>query len=256
MAFSRYRVWLFAFVLVTVGSGSGPRAGATRPVTIDDTLHLRAVSGTQIAPDGSRVLFTVRAWEWPGGKVEPDKGAKPPDMRSHIWMVSTGGTEPPRQITYGERGETSPNWSPDGRYISFSATRGAGTPNPDADTSPKPQIWVMRAEGGEAWALTDAKEGVGAYEWAPDSRRVACLMREPYSKEEEEARRRKDDERVFENDGRMQHLWVIDVETKAATQVTSGTDFTVSNLSWAPDGTRIVFAAKTRRSRATNGRMC
>ena len=73
-------------------------------------------------------------------------------------------------------------------------TRGGAQPSADAD-GPKAQIWLMRVDGGEAWKLTDAKEGVGSYEWAPDSRKIAYLARDPLPKEEDEARRRKDDER-------------------------------------------------------------
>ncbi len=48
-------------VVLVLALGSGPRAAAKRTVTIDDALHLKAVSGAQMSPDGSRVLFTVRA---------------------------------------------------------------------------------------------------------------------------------------------------------------------------------------------------
>ncbi|MDQ3583193.1 MAG: hypothetical protein M3495_17020, partial [Pseudomonadota bacterium] len=223
--------------------GAGPRAAAKRPVTIDDALHLKGVSGAQMAPDGSRVLFTVRGWEWPDDKVEPDKGTKAPEMRSHVWMVASSGSEPARQLTFGERGESSPAWSPDGKYISFVTARGAAQAGADGDGGPKAQIWLMRVDGGEAWRLTDAKEGVASYEWAPDSRRIGYLARDPLPKEQEEARRRKDDERIFEGDHRMQHIWAIDVASKQATQLTTGTDYTVRGMTWAPDSSRLAFGA-------------
>ena len=228
-----------ALVIVT----SGPQAAAKRPVTIDDALHIKGVSGAQMSPDGSRVLFTVRGWEWPDNKVEPDKGSKAPEMRSHVWMVATSGAEAARQITYGERGESSPAWSPDGKYISFVTTRGGAPAGADAEGGPKAQIWIMRADGGEAWRLTEAKEGVGSYEWAPDSRTIAFMARDPLPKEQEEARRRKDDERIFEGDHRMQHIWTIDVDSKQATQITTGTDYTVRGMTWAPDSSRLAFGA-------------
>ncbi len=233
----------FVGVALILALGTGPRAAAKRPVTIDDALHLKGVSGAQMSPDGSRVLFTVRGWEWPDDKVEPDKGTKAPEMRSHVWMVASSASEPARQITFGERGESSPAWSPDGRYISFVTTRGAAQAGADGEGGPKAQIWVMRVDGGEAWRLTDAKEGVGGYEWAPDSRKLAYMARDPLPKEQEEARRRKDDERIFEADHRMQHIWTIDVGTKQATQLTTGTDYTVRGISWAPDSSRLAFGA-------------
>ncbi|MDQ3419973.1 MAG: hypothetical protein M3541_14570, partial [Acidobacteriota bacterium] len=59
----------FVGVALILALGTGPRAAAKRPVTIDDALHLKGVSGAQMSPDGSRVLFTVRGWEWPDNKV-------------------------------------------------------------------------------------------------------------------------------------------------------------------------------------------
>ncbi len=52
----------------------------------------------------------------------------------------------------------------------------------------------MRAEGGEAWKLTDAKEAISAYTWSPDSARLAYVTTEPRSPDQEadhpQARRR------------------------------------------------------------------
>jgi dipeptidyl aminopeptidase/acylaminoacyl peptidase len=230
------------------------QAAAKHPVTIEDSVNLRGVSSAQISPDGTRVLYTVRAWEWPGSKAdperkgEPDKGAKPPEMRTHIWMAPASGAQPARQVTFGDKGESAPAWSPDGRYISFMATRGAGAgagdaAGGDAADGPKAQIWLMRADGGEAQQLSEAPEGVTAFEWAPDSRRIAYVMRDPLPKEDADAQKRKDDERVYELDRQLQHIWVIDVESRKAEQITRG-DYTVSTLSWSPDSARIAFAAR------------
>ncbi len=70
--------------LAIVALSAGPHAWAKRPVTTDDSVHQKSVGAPQISPDGSRILSTVRRWEWPGGKVEPDRGTKPPEARSHI----------------------------------------------------------------------------------------------------------------------------------------------------------------------------
>ena len=233
------RITFAAFAFIALSTG--PRAWATRPVTIDDAVHMKAVGAPQMSPDGTRILFTVRGWEWAGGKVEPDKGTKAPESRTHVWMVPASGSEPARQITFGDKGETSPAWSPDGRHISFTTSRSAGPPAAtaaDAD-GPKEQIWLMRADGGEAWPLTDAKESVTTYEWAPNSKTIAYLTRDSLPKEADEARRRKDDERVAEANMQLPHLWVVDVDSKAATSITSGDDFAVRSLSWSADSTRI-----------------
>ena len=56
----------------------------------------------------------------------------------------------------------------------------------------------MRADGGEAWKLTDAKEGAGAYSWAPDSTRIAYVDDRCAIADDEANIKKRDDERVFE----------------------------------------------------------
>jgi Tol biopolymer transport system component len=190
-----------------------------------------------MSPDSGRVLFRFAP-----GNGRAERGTDKCESAGRA--VRIWGSRPVRRAgatDTGEKGESSPAWSPDGRYISFTAIRGGGAPSgasTDAE-GPKEQIWLMRADGGEAWQLTDGKESVSSYEWAPNSRQIAYLMREPLSKDADEARRRKDDERVFETDPQMQHLWVVDVESKAATAMTSGGDFGIRSLTWSPDSTRI-----------------
>lgn len=203
----------------------------TRPVTVDDVLALKAVAAPAISPDGRAVLFTVRQWTDTGG------GKK--DARTAIWRAPADGSAPARRITFGERGESQPAWSPDGKYMSFVASRGKKD-----DTDAKAQVWVMRADGGEAWPLTDAAESVQAYAWSPDGRLVAFTAADAQFADEKTAVERRDDERQFERPAPNVHLWVVDVATKTASRVTSGDAFTIQGgLSWSRDNTHVAFAA-------------
>src|SRR5260370_29574745 len=153
---------------------------AKRPVAIDDVVSMKQVGRAAISPDGSQVLYTASEWEWPSSKPEPDKGDKPPEMRSHVWLVPSDGSAAARQMTSSDRGESQPEWSPDGRTISFISARGtgsAGSSSPGGADGPKAQIWLMRTDGGEARKLTDAKESISQYQWAPDGKRIAYLCR-------------------------------------------------------------------------------
>lgn len=226
---------VLAAAIVAASTAAG-QAQTTRPVTVDDVLDLKGVAAPTVSPDGTRVLYTVRAWEPPSEK-EPNQR----ESRTRVWLVPAAGG-PSRQITFGPRGDSQPQWSPDGRSISFVSARGAGT----GEDAPRPQIYVMRADGGEARRLTDAKEGVAAYAWSPDSRRIAFVSTEARSADETSRARSRDDERVFEGDLRPRHLWVVDVaEGSTATRVTGDPSFTVDAgpLSWSPDASRIVFSA-------------
>ena len=232
------RTVVLASVMVIGASGlnDGSHAQSKRPATFDDVLQMKVVGSPVLSPDGAKVLYTVRAWE-PASEREKDRL----EARTRLWMVPADGSAPARQVTYGERGDTQPQWSPDGRSISFVSARG---PASAENGPPKPQIYVMRADGGEGQRLTDAKEGVTSYAWAPDSARIAYLTNDPRTPEEEAEIKKRDDERVFEGDFRYTHAWVIDARAgSTAKRLTQGTDYTLSGLpSWAPDGKRFVIA--------------
>ena len=216
-------------------------AQSKRPMSIMDIMDLKNVGGVALSPDGSKVAYTVSAWEHGNARPSPDP-AKPDtakgdkhDLRSHIWMVpAAGGT--PRQLTFSERGENGPQWSPDGRSLGFLSSRGAGT-------DVKTQIWVLPMDGGEAYQLTTSKENVTGFEWSKDGARIAFLAVDTLPKTDEAKATRRDDPQVFEENFRLAHAWVIDVATKRATEVAHG-NLTVSGApSWSPDGTRIAFQA-------------
>ena len=227
------RKTLVAAVLVLV-SVSSPLAQSKRAVTFDDVLNVKAVGGATISPDGSQVLYTVRQWMNEKDRME---------SRTHIWRVATNGATPARQISSGEKGDSQPQWSPDGRFISFVSARGTGE-------DVKAQVHLMRADGGEAWKLTDSKESVSSYSWSPDSSRIAYVATDPRSADDEANIKKRDDERVFEGDFRYAHVWVVTVpvgphfSAAVATKITEGTQYTVAGApSWSPDGKRFVFGA-------------
>jgi dipeptidyl aminopeptidase/acylaminoacyl peptidase len=241
----------FDSVLSASGDNLAQAKQTKRPATFDDVLNLKAVQGATVSPDGSQVIYTVRQWEseqdpsTPVAETQPSLRTGKMEGRTRVWKVATSGSSPARQITFGEKGDSQPQWSPDGKYISFVSSRGGA--------EAKAQIYLMHADGGEAWKLTDAKEGVAGggfggagYSWSPDGTRIAYTSTDPRSAEEEANIKKRDDERVFEGDFRYQHAWVVDVATKTSTRITEGTNYTLQGApSWSPDGKRFVFAAAT-----------
>ena len=212
-------------------------AQAKRPMTTADLMRVRSVGGAAISPSGDRVLYTVSAWEHPGAKGDTALGDTH-NRRSHVFIVSAAGG-PSRQLTASERGESQPQWSPDGATIAFVSARGTAA----AGEEPRPQLWLLPADGGEATVLTNARDGVSAYAWSPDGARIAYLTTDSLTRDAEAKARRRDDAKVYEGDLRLSQLWVIDVATKQATKITSGA-FTVRGApSWSPDGTKLAFDA-------------
>ncbi|MGH9346570.1 MAG: prolyl oligopeptidase family serine peptidase [Vicinamibacterales bacterium] len=207
-------------------------AEAGRPVAFEDLLHMRRVADAAISPDGRAVLYTVRQWET--GSRDPQKK----EQRSQVWRVSSAGGES-TPLTFDEAGANAPAWSPDGRFISFLSRRGSGEAR-------RPQIWILRTDGGDAVRLTDVtdRDGVSSYAWSPDGTRIAYVTRDPEPSDVETRTKRGDDRRVYEDEFRMSHLWVVGIASQTATRITEGRARTIrGDVSWSPDGRRIAFAA-------------
>lgn len=212
-------------------------AQAKRPMTADDLMRIKGVGGAAVSPAGDRVLYAVSAWEHPNAKGDTALGDRH-ERRSHVWIVPFAGGAA-RQLTASERGESNPQWSPDGGTISFVSARGAGT----GEDAPRPQLWLLPADGGEATQLTTARDGVVAYAWSPDGKRIAYLTPDTLSRDAEARARRRDDAKVYEGDFRLNHIWVIDVASKKAVKVTSGAYTVRGAPSWSPDGAKLAFDA-------------
>lgn len=232
----RQAVSLGALVLASVVPAFSQQQ---RPATIDDILSLKVVGSPTISPDGAQVLYTVRQWQ-PSAR---DKDRT--EARTRIWQVSTVGGAA-QAMTFGERGDTQPQWSPNGRFISFVSSRGPQ----GGDQPPPAQLYVMRTDGGEPSKLTDVKESVTAYSWSPDSTRIAFVTTVPRTAEEEARLKKRDDERVYEGDGRNSQMWTIDVASGSTQRVIGGNAvdlnaFTIAGApQWSPDGKRLAFEAK------------
>src|SRR5215213_3475898 len=80
-------------------------------ITIDDYFTLAVLTDVAVSPDGTQVVYVDRRWEPPRETRNAD-----------LWVVPTaGGT--PRRLTFEFGDETSPQWSADGRYVYYVASR-------------------------------------------------------------------------------------------------------------------------------------
>src|SRR6476659_1180406 len=107
-----------------------------RPITPTDIYRLQQCSDPKVSPDGNWVLYSL-------GSVDTARDKSVSDL----WMVSWDGREN-IQLTFDKGGETNAQWSPDGKYISFVATRSEDKYS---------QLYVLDRRGGEAKKLTDIK---------------------------------------------------------------------------------------------------
>jgi dipeptidyl aminopeptidase/acylaminoacyl peptidase len=239
-------------------SRSAPRA--IRP---DDLYRLRIATDPRLAPDGSRVAFTLQT-------VAPAKDG----YRHAIWAVDTADRSKPRRLTIGARHDTQPRFSPDGQTLAFLSDRrlqveeepGTGDAKEREDGQ---QVHLLPLDGGEATRLTDLPRGVRSFAWSPDGTRLVVLSSSHAATREDDLRRRgkarkakpgqppPSDYHFLDRLGyllngagftyhQVAQLWIVDVATGAARRLTDEPAGAAAPI-WSPDSRRIVYTTNLRR---------
>ncbi len=201
---------------------AAPAAEQKKILSPEIFLELRSLQDPQFSPDGSRVAFVVS---------EPLKGDK---RIRHIWLYDKKSGIA-RQLTYSEKSEIFPRWSPDGKKLAFLSNRGGD----------EQQIYILNMSGGEAAAVTKGKASVSALAWAPDGQSIAYIAPDPKSEAEEKKIKDKDDARVVDKDDKQPRLHVLDLAKKEEHAVTPAT-WKIEELKWMPDGQSIVVQATNK----------
>ena len=225
-------------------------ASAPHPFTVHDLWAMQRLSDPQAAPDGTRILFTLRT-----NDLEANRG------RNDLWLVGANG-EGMRRLTDDPAADTEGRWAPDGRTVYFLSTRSGSS-----------QVWKLDADaaaGGAPVQVTDLPLDVSALEVSPDGARLAfsmevfpdCADLACTKARLDEREKSKATGRVYEQvmvrhwdtwkDGRRNHLFVMPVAGGAPVDVTKGMNADAPSkpfggseeFAFTPDGKALVFAAK------------
>jgi dipeptidyl aminopeptidase/acylaminoacyl peptidase len=224
------RSW-FALLLCTCTAAAQPR-----PLSLDDLAKFQDVGAPRCAPDGKWIAYTLTTTDAAADKRDTD-----------VWMVSLDGKESIR-VTSSTESESAPQWSPDGKYLSFLSSR--------PGKAKGAQVWGIDRRGGEAQQLTDVKGRLSAYEWSPDGKRLALIVKEdeePAAKEGEKKDEKPKpiviDRYAYKRDGagyltgtKRTRVVLYDLATRKAETVTTE-NFDETNPTWSPDGKWIAFVS-------------
>lgn len=234
MRFLSFRFPVIALCFGVLAMTAQAQPSTQRVMTIDDLMAMERVRDPQISPDGRWVAYTVNQKD-----LEEDKS------RTRIWMMPSEGGEP-IPMTSADSSASRPRWSPDNRYLSFTASRGE-----DAKT----QVWNLNRLGGEAMQVTNVKQGVGDFAWSPDGTRLLLTITDPRPADLTDDK--DDDDKPLPHvidriqfkqdyqgylDRRRDHLYVYTPGDDEPVQITFG-DYDDDDPVWSPDGKSVAFVS-------------
>lgn len=124
-------------------------AAEKRAFHIEDLYRLKGVQHLALSPDGSKLAFRVSSQD-----------LKASTWTTQLWLleVATGQV---KQLTFSGKSDTAPQWSKDGKTLTFLSSRSGGS-----------QLWALDASGGEARKVTSFEAGVGAPKLLPGGGKV------------------------------------------------------------------------------------
>jgi dipeptidyl aminopeptidase/acylaminoacyl peptidase len=206
------------------------QAQTKRVISPADVYRFQSVSSPQVSPDGNWVLYSLRSVD-----SIKDKSS------SNLWMVSWDGKENV-QLTFNKGGEGNAKWSPDGKYISFTASR---------DDDKNGQVYLLDRRGGEARKLTDVKGEIDDYDWSPNGLQMLLTIKDLSNADTASTKIRKPyviDRYHFKQDyagyldSTATHVYLYTLATKKLDTLTRGI-YNESQAVFSPDGTRLAFVS-------------
>lgn len=186
------------------------------------------------SPDGQKIAFTSsRALD----------GSDAASTAANLWIINADGTGLTALTRFTASGilVDRPVWSPDGHKLAFVSS--AALDGSDAlNTNGTVNIWVINSAGTGAIPLTRLTVKLSALfvqinqqiVWSPDSTKVAFISAGAL------------DGTDALNTNEVFNLWVANADGSARTPLTNLTASGVTEFdpSWAPGGTKLVFAAE------------
>jgi dipeptidyl aminopeptidase/acylaminoacyl peptidase len=177
-------------------------------LSLDEFFNSVSFPDVKVSPDGNSVVIETHRADW-------DEQT----FRKELWLYRSATADghdqsSPKLIQLTQSGRnSSPQWSPDGRWIAFlSERKSGGAKDEDAGDKEKnggpasgyrsadgrsndgkekdkgdvAQLFLISPNGGEAFAVTTGEEEVHAFAWGSDSRSLFFSTRQPWAKQQKD----------------------------------------------------------------------
>ncbi|MDZ7268356.1 MAG: S9 family peptidase [candidate division KSB1 bacterium] len=197
---------------------------AQNRLTPEMVVNLKIVSAAEIDPSGKNVAYVLTS----ARGLEEEKGGR----YSELFVVPAAGGAA-RQYTYKPQGVSSPQWSPDGGWIYFTAQR--------EEQSERNAIYRIALDGGEARLVASAANDITSFLLSPDGQWLAYLMTDPETAGDKQNAKIGRDVRTVDQQFKFPRLYVQAVAGGEAKALTG--EIAVWSFAWSPDAGRLVVQA-------------
>ena len=229
-------------------------------ITLDEFFNSVSFDRVSLSPDGNSIVISTTRADW-------DESI----FRRELWLYRAGTLT---QLTQSGR-DSSPQWSPDGRWIAFLSERrsSVGGKNGDGDDAKNreneiKQLYVISADGGEALPVTEGELRVHCFARSADSRSLFYTTRTPWTKTQKDAYKKEwKDVEQYRDGERGDQIFSIDLASVLARRASVGsapsddtnenpdstpasralarTPWRVQGLSASRDGRRLAFVTES-----------
>lgn len=259
-------------------------AAAKRPMTFLDVQLMKQVGATALSPDGSRMLYTLSTMNWKDARrstdiwvVSTDRGVASarqltftadksensprwsPDgsffvfssnrdtpnngSAQQLYVMHADGGEA-RKITSATDGVGQFAFTRDGRWLLYSAGK-----------TDEQQIWMLPVDALETAAPVQlSKHATPVRNWrlSHDGRTLVFASPDSVDKDNKLRMEKKFDVRVRNEPLPVDHLWSIDIASKAEKRLTFGLNYSVRDFVLSDDGKWLGFSAARNDRYARN----
>ncbi len=157
------------FSLVVVLTIAFAQAADKPKLTLDEFFNYVEITSVRLSPDGKAVVIATDRADW-------DENI----FRQDLWLYRDGGSGSGGLMQFTHSGhDSSPQWSPDGRWIAFVSERSPGSDRDShidneksqnkrrgrdkAKDGPGRQLYLISAAGGQAFTANQGSDRVTAF---------------------------------------------------------------------------------------------